>query len=100
MYVLHARLRNKFRGQSIDLFRNHIRNNPLCDVCYVVEDAYHYLFQCRKYCLEKQVFNDTVSGFQPLNIIVILYDNENWNSDVHMVLFGAVYRYIHASKRF
>ena len=48
MSVLHARLRNKCIGLNGDLFRNHIRNNPFCDLCYVVEDTYHY-FQCRKY---------------------------------------------------
>ena len=69
-------------------------------MCYVIEDAYHYFFKSRKYCVERQVFSDTISDFQPLNIIVILYDNGNWNSDVHMVLFGSVYRYIHAAKGF
>ena len=44
MSVLHARLRNKCSGLNGDLFRNHIRNYPLCDLCDVVEDAYHYFF--------------------------------------------------------
>ena len=36
MSVLHVRLRNKCSGLNSDLFRNHIRNNPLCDLlkCY------------------------------------------------------------------
>ena len=97
MSVLNAKLRNKCSGLNGDLFRNHIRNNPLCDV---VEDAYHYFFQCRKYTVERQVFNDTVRGFHPLNIILILNDNENWNTEVNVVLFRAVHRYIHTSKRF
>ena len=77
MSVLHARLRNKWSGLNSDLFRNHIHNNPLCDWCDVVEDAYHYFFQCRKYTVERQVFNDTVRGFHPLHINVILNGNEN-----------------------
>ena len=64
MSVLHARLRNKCSGLNGDLFRNHIRYNPFCELCDVVEDAYHYFFQCRKYTVERQVFNDTVRGFQ------------------------------------
>ena len=59
----------------------------------VVEDAYHYFFQCRKYTVERQVFNDTVRGFHPLNINVILNGNENWNTEVNVVLFRAVHRY-------
>ena len=68
----HARLRNYCSALDSYLFRNHIRNDPLCDLCDVVEDAYHYFFQCRKYSVERQVFNDTVIGFHPLNINTIL----------------------------
>ena len=35
-----------------------------------------------------------------LTINVILNGNENWNTEVNVVLFGAVHRYIHTSKRF
>ena len=100
MSVLHARLRNNCSGLNTDFFRYHISNNPLCDLCNVAEDAYHYFFQCRKYSVERQVLNDTVIGFHPSNINVILYGNENWNTGENMVLFRAVQRYIHASKRF
>ena len=37
MYVLHARLRNKCSGLNGDLFRNHLRNNPLSGLCDVVK---------------------------------------------------------------
>ena len=63
MSVLHARLRNKCSGLNSDLFSHHIRNNPLCDLCNVVDDPYHHFFQCRKYSVEIQVFNETVRGF-------------------------------------
>ena len=43
------------------------------------------------------VQNGTVRGLHPLNINVILYGNENWNSEANMVLLKAVHRYIHAS---
>ena len=49
-------------------------------------------FQCRKYSVERHVFNDTVRGFHLLNINVILYGNENWSSESNMVLFRAVHR--------
>ena len=99
MSVLHARLGNNCSGLNSDLFRNHIRNNPLCDLYDVAEDAYHYFFQCRKYYVERQVFNDSVIGFHPININVIP-GNENGNTEAYMVLFRAVHRFIHASKRF
>ena len=58
--VIRARLRNKCSSVNNDLFRNHIRDNPLCDLCGVIEDANHYFFHCIKYFDEIQVFNDTV----------------------------------------
>ena len=100
MSVQHARLRNNCSGLNSDLFRNHIRNNPLCDLSDAIENAFHNFFQCRKCSVEIQVFHDTDGGFHPLNISVILYGNENRNTEANMVLFRAVHRYIHASKHF
>ena len=46
------------------------------------------------------IFNDKVICFYPLNITVVLYGNENWNTEANMVLFRAVHRYMHAPKHF
>ena len=83
-----------------DLFRNHLRDNPLCDLRGVIEDAIHYFFHCRKFTMERQVFNDTVRVFQPLSFDMILCGNFNLNMENNIVLFRAVHRYIHATKRF
>ena len=77
MFVLRAKLRNNCSGINSDLFRNHISNNSVCDLCNVSEDAYHFFFQCRKYSVERHFFNDTVIGVHSLNINVILYLNGN-----------------------
>ena len=98
--ILHARLRNNCSNLNNDLFRNHLRDNPLCDLCGMIEDAIHYFFHCRKFTMERQVFNDTVRVFQPLSIGMILCGNFNLNIDNNIVLFRAVHRYIHATKRF
>ena len=66
MSVLHARPRNNCRGLNSDLFRNRIRNNHLLHLCDMAEDADHYFFQCRKYSVERHLFNDTDRGFYPL----------------------------------
>ena len=58
------------------LFRNHVRHNPLCEWCGVMEDATHFFFHCIKYIGERQVFNDTVREFQPLTINLILFGSE------------------------
>ena len=98
--VIHARLRNNCSSLNDDLFRNHVRNNPLCEWCSVMEDAIHFLFHCIKYIGEREVFIDTFREFLPLTIYLILFGSENWNIETNMVLFKAIHRYIHASKRF
>ena len=82
------------------LFRNHTSDNPLCDLCGMVEDATHYFFHCRKLTIESQGINNTVRVFQPLSIDMILCGNFNLNMENNIVLFRAVHRYIHATKRF
>ena len=46
----------------------------------MIEDAIHYFFHCRKFTIERQVFNDIVRVFQPLSIDMILCGNYN----IHM----------------
>ena len=56
---------------------NHIRDNPLCDSCGMVEAA-----------------------TQPISINLILYINVTWNAETNIVFFKATQGYIHVSKRF
>ena len=98
--VLHARLRNNCSSLNNDHFRNYIRDNPLCDLCGVIEDTTHYSFHCIKYFDERQVFNDTARVFKILTINLILFGNDNWNTETNVDLFMATHRYIYASKRF
>ena len=98
--ILHARLRNNCSNLNNDLFRNHLRDNPSCDLCGMIEDAIHFFLHCRKFTMERQGLNDTVRVFQPLSIDMILCGNFNLNMENNIVLFRAVHRYIHATKRF
>ena len=69
-------------------------------MCGMVEDAIHYFIHCRKFTIERQVFNNTVRAFQLLSIDTILCGNYNLNMENNIVLFRAVHRYIDATKRF
>ena len=64
----------------------------------MVEDAIHYFFRCRKFTIERRVFNDTFRVFQPLSIYMILYGNFNLNMENNIVLFRAVQIHIHADQ--
>ena len=56
----------------------------------------HYIFHCRKYSDDRNIYNDTVR----VNISLILFGNEICNTETNIVFFSAVHRYIHVSKRF
>ena len=98
--VTHALLRNNCSSLNNNLFRNHVCDNPLCDLCGVIEDATHYFFHCIKYFYEIQVFDDTDRVFQPLAIIFfyLIFGNGNWITETNIGFFRAIHRYIHASK--
>ena len=66
------------------IFRNHVRDNPLCVWCGVMEDAIHFFFHCIRYIGERQVFNGAVREFQPLTINLILFGSKNWNIETNM----------------
>ena len=66
--VIHARLRNNSSSVNNDLFRNHVRDNPLCEWCGVMGYATHFFFHCIKYIGERQVFNDTVREYLIVSI--------------------------------
>ena len=58
----------------------------------MIEDAIHFFFHCRKFTMERQVFNDTVRVFEPLSIDMILCGNFNLIMENNIVLFRAVHR--------
>ena len=89
--ILHARLKNRCSKLNNDLYIYHIRDNPLCHLCGVEEDAIHYFFHCRRYTTERQVFNDTGRVLQPLSINLILFGNENWDFETNIVLSWLLY---------
>ena len=100
MFIGSPELLLTIQSLNNDLFRNHVRDIPLCEWCGVMEDSNHFVFHCMKYIGERRVFNETVRDFHPLIINLILFGSENWNIETNMVLFRAIQRYIHASKRF
>ena len=87
--ILHARLRKNCSNLNNDLF----------EIISVIILNVIYFFHCRKFTLERQVFNNIVRVFQALSIDMILCGNYNLNMENNIVLFRAVLRYIHATKR-
>ena len=53
--ILHARLRNHCSNLNLDLYNNHIRDNPLCDCLRNVESAEHFFFECTRFVAQRTV---------------------------------------------
>ena len=93
-------LRNRCSNLDNDLFTNYIRDNPLCDLCGMVEDVIHYFLHCRTFTLNGRFSMIQLRVFQPLSINLNHFGNDNWNIENNNVLFRDIHRYIHATKRF
>ena len=98
--VLHARIRNNCSNLNTDLFINHLRDNPLCNWCYEIEDSEHYFFYCNNYRNEHRLSFESARDFQPLNINSLCYGNDMVDKTLNSTLFRAVHDYIKSTKRF
>ena len=66
--VLHARIRYNCSNLNIDLYINHLCDNPLCNWCNEIEDGEHFFFYCNNHRNERCAFFEIARYFQPLNI--------------------------------
>ena len=83
-----------------NLFINHLRDNPLCNWCNVIEDGGHYFFYCNNYNNERRVLFEIARDFQPLNINVLLFGNGTLDNTLNSSLFREVHDYMKSTKLF
>ena len=99
--VLHARIRNNCSDLNQDLFRNHLRDNPLC-TCNSVdsENSEHYFFSCMLYNNQRATFLRQTRAYHPLNIETVLFGNKELSTEDNLAIFTAVQNFIKDTKRF
>ena len=98
--VLHTRLCNHCSNLNLDLYNNHIRDNPLCDCLRNVESAEHFFFECTRFVAQRTVLFNSTRQFHPLNISTLLSRNEDLPLESNFNSFTSVQKIIKDSARF
>ena len=58
--ILHARIRNRCSNLHLDLYTNHLKDDPICDCLGGAESAEHYFFECQRFTAQRIIlFNQT-----------------------------------------
>ena len=88
--VLHARMRNHCSDLNLDLYNNHIWDNPLCDCLRNVESAEHFFFECTRFVAQRTVLFNSARQFPPLNISTLLNGNEVLPLESNFTIFTSL----------
>ena len=98
--ILHARIRNRCSNLNLDLYINHLKDDPICDCHGGAESPEHYFFECQRFTAQRiNLFNQT-RQFHPLNLETILCGRDNLSYENNSSIFLAVQKYIKDSARF
>jgi hypothetical protein len=100
LQILHARLRNNCSNLNYDLYNNHLRESPFCSCSNVIENAYHYFFECRNLINQRHDLFEAIRMYHPLNIDILLHGSNDLNVDDNTAVVIAVQNYIKHTKRF
>ena len=65
-----------------------------------MENAEHFLLNCRLYREQRIELYDTVSQYCNITLDVLLYGDESLFYETNISVFEAVHKYIQSSKRF
>ena len=104
--ILLCQLRNNKSQLNADLHRDHLLDSPNCNNCMVPETRNHFLFDCKKYKLQRVELMDWLNS-RPniyetitINDLDLLQGNSHLSDINNKQLLDAVFKYIHDSKRF
>ena len=104
--ILLCQLRNGKSQLNSDLHRDHLLESANCSQCMVPETSKHFLFNCSKYNTQKAALMNWLIS-QPgiyqtiaVNEIDLLHGSTQLSNKENEMLFDAVFKYIHDSKRF
>ena len=82
------------------MFRNYLRQNPICDCGSGEEDAEHYLFKCKLFTEQRLNLFLATRPFHPINTEKLLFGNPLLNDVENEFVFSEVQKFIKHSKRF
>ena len=98
--ILHARICNRCSNLHLDLYTNHLKDDPICDCLGDAESAEHYFFECQRFTAQRIILFNQTRQFHPLNLESLLCGRDNLSYENNCSIFLAVQKYIKDSARF
>ena len=97
--INHTRLRNNCSALNGDLYRNYVKESPICSCGGEDETATHYLFHCANYLQQRAMLEQDLQQFN-IDTNILLKGNDCLTDDENTLIFKAVHGYIERTKRF
>ena len=97
--IYHARLRTSCSSLNQQIFSKNIIDSPLC-VCQVIEDTYHFLFNCERFYNIRQELFDKITRICQPTLKILLFGSEQLTDIENRQIFIAVQEFLVKSKRF
>ena len=97
--ILHTRLRTKCSSLNYDIFIRNLNDSPFCR-CGNIENAEHFLLQCRFYRLQRLEMFNSVSQLCHVTLDVLLFGDSSLSLETNSQIFLLVHKFIKDSKRF
>ena len=97
--ILHTRLRTKCSSLNYDIFIRNLNDSPFCR-CGNIENAEHFLLQCRFYRLQRLEMLNSVSQLCHVTLDVLLFGDSSLSLETNNQIFLLVHKFIKDSKRF
>ena len=78
----------------------HVIDNGECRCGEALEDASHFLLNCRNYIVPRNVMINTITRISEVSTEILLNGNHLLSIEDNKVIFGAVHQFIVDSGRF
>ena len=89
--IWHSRLRNQCSSLNFDLYNNPEANDLFCECDEETEDAVHFLFECQRYDIQRNVLFNATRNVRPLSINILLFGNPDLSNQDNQIIFDAVH---------
>jgi hypothetical protein len=78
----------------------HVIDNPNCSSCSVIEDPFHFFFECNKYNTQRRKLFDSIANIRNITLKILLEGSKELTLAENQTLFKNVHSFLIDTKRF
>ena len=98
---MHTRIRVGCSNLNEDLYYRNLKETPLCDCGYEIEDAEHYFLKCKNYEAIRQHIQDATNiNIFKLGVEELIFGSEDKDTKENSDQFELIQYYIALTRRF